>query len=164
MDNTDAGTWRVPDDVWENTNTFGYCYCNEDYTNDPDCPSESGGSAPGAPGQPSDECIAVATDFCGDLWDQYKPGTDCENDVVDDDWLQNCIFDACAGCGDDLESYGYTFEDALNSGCLDTALNEMVDRCDIEGAEEGFEAQCYACPTQCTELTTEDGCANDQCM
>ena len=67
-------------------------------------------------------------------------------------------------CSEDFTSYGYTYHDALNSGCFDTALHELIFICNIENAEEGLENQCYACPLQCTELTSENGCDNDQCM
>jgi hypothetical protein len=160
LDNTGAGTWRVPDDIWQNTHTFGETWCNEDFTNDPDCVPTT------APTQPPQECFDAVLDLCQDAFDEFC--TDCNDDINEADWLNNCQFDACVACpGDDGNLLTrITYEEARNADCFGLGLIDCDTACDgINLGGGGFPVDCFYCPDQCNPLTsTQQGCSGDECL
>ena len=66
VDNTGADVFIVPDDIWENTFCFGDSWCNEDFTNNPDCTPTP------LPPQPPIICVDAAAELCEEAWNSYS--------------------------------------------------------------------------------------------
>ena len=155
IDNTGSGTWPVPDDIWDNTNCFGDSWCNDDFTNNPDCDGRTTDVD-----QPDINCLNDALSQCEHVWSTYC--SECAADELNyDEWLLGCQFDACAASNDNLGDY--TVNDAINNGFFDAPLDACSAFCSDVSSDD-FVTDCWVCPDICDPLTSQYGCQDNQCL
>ena len=124
IDNSDVSSgWSGT--PWENTHIFGESCCNYEldyiFIGESDC-----GNVTQIPNEINEECLLNGESICEQLYNYHCKKCEYDSDATDD-FIESCSFDMCADTECELLILdGINFYDAIDSGCLQTSIDQCA--------------------------------------